>query len=276
MVASIKKTIARSSKQSGTLALKYSERLWYCTTFIGQWAFSIYIVSFYLYSAITGNMSRWNTVLPQGHQAREFGNNVAVGMHVLISAYVMMAGILQLLPSLRTHHPRIHRLNGRTYLFTMSLVSLTGLHMVWTHGSALGRVGDISISINALMILVCAGFTLYFAVKRNFAQHWRWALRLFILGRGVWFFRILFSSWIEWHGKPVGFDPATFRGPQLNVLAYAQFVGPWLLVELYFWTTKQANGAKLCFAFILAVCSTITAFGVFTATMILWWPRITS
>ncbi|QXP44925.1 hypothetical protein FM038_25960 [Shewanella eurypsychrophilus] len=61
-----------------------------------------------------------------------------------------------------------------------------------------------------------------------------WAIRLFIVMGGVWFFRIGLMLWLMIHQAPVGFDPKTFEGPFLSFLGFAQYLIPLAVAQLYF------------------------------------------
>lgn len=64
------------------------------------------------------------------------------------------------------------------------------------------------------------------ACDRRFDSHRRWALRLFLVVGGVWFFGIGLLASIVANQCPVGFNPNPFSGPFLSVLSFAQFLLP--------------------------------------------------
>ncbi len=114
------------------------------------------------------------------------------------------------MPWVRRRAPAFHRWNGRLYLLTALTISAAGLYIVWFRGS-IGDLGQhLGISLNAVLILVCASFALRHAIARNIAVHRRWALRLFLVVSGVWFFRIGLMAWLIVNHGPVGFDMKTF------------------------------------------------------------------
>jgi len=83
--------------------------------------------------------------------------------------------------------------------------------------------------------------------------------------------------WMLIHQKPVGFDPATFQGPFLTFLSFAQYLLPLFFLELYFWAKELAGQAgKVVTAVLIAVLAIATAVGIFGATMGLWLPPLTS
>jgi hypothetical protein len=85
---------------SATKALKVSAVIWYVAAVIGLWAFGYYIVGLYGVGVATGDLERWNTVLPDGHGyvVGDWVGNLALGGHLLMAAVVTFGGVLQLIP----------------------------------------------------------------------------------------------------------------------------------------------------------------------------------
>ena len=76
--------------------------------------------------------------------------------------------------------------------------------------------------------------------------------------------------WLIIWQAPVGFDPKTFTGPFVYTLAFAQFLLPLAVLELYL----RARGRSMALAVTLGLLSLATAGGIFGATMGLWLPRV--
>jgi hypothetical protein len=255
--------------------LKAAATSWFIVAILGQCVFVAYVIGFYGRSAINGRFEEWNEVLPHGHVAGDTVGNVVVSLHLLFAVVVIVGGVLQLIPQVRRIAPAFHRWNGRVYLSSVLVMGIGGLVMVWTRGA----VGDLSqhvaISINALLIIGFAGMALHHARARRIDLHRRWALRLFLAVSGVWFFRVGLMAWIVANQGPVGFDPDTFQGPFLTVLAFAQYLLPLAVLELYF--RAQASGsarARIAMAAGLGAATLVTATGVAAASAIMWLPRL--
>ena len=123
--------------------------------------------------------------------------------------------------------------------------------------------------------MLCASMALRHAVARDFVRHRRWALRLFLVVSGVWFFRVgvMLSGLI--FGGPFGYDPSTFRGPMLTTIGFAQTLLPLGVLELYLYARDRAgSGARIAVAALLIVLSVATAAGIAGATRSMWLPRI--
>jgi hypothetical protein len=147
--------------------------------------------------------------------------------------------------------------------------------MVWTRGTVGGPAQAVAISINALLIMLCAVMTLRHALARQFDVHRRWALRLFLVVSGVWFFRIGLMFWIAVNQGPVGFDPHTFRGPALVALAFGQYLLPLAMLELYFRAQKSRSAAAQgIMAASLGMLTLVTAAGIAAAFMFMWLPML--
>ena len=109
---------------------------------------------------------------------------------------------------------------------------------------------------------------------RDFVNHRRWAMRLFLVMSGVWFFRVGLMLWLLIHQAPVGFDGETFTGPFLTALTFGQTLLPLLMLELYFYAQKRAGTqGRFAMAGLLALLTLATAAGIVGATLMMWSPR---
>lgn len=265
-------TLARPARAS---LLSRAAATWFVVAVVGQLMFVIYILSFYASSAIIGNFAAWNKILPRGHVAGDTMGNVAMAIHVLIAAIVTVGGCLQLIPALRARFPAFHRWNGRLYLVTVVTASLTGLLLVWTRSGVNSFWQHMTISINAVLILVAAWYSVRHAMAGEIAAHRRWALRLFMLVSGSWFFRVILMFWIAINAGPAGFDPATFTGPALVVIGFMQYLLPLAVLEIYFAAQQSGDGrARTGTAVLLFILTAAMAVGIAVATVGMWLPNI--
>lgn len=256
-------------------ALTGAARLWFLVAVTGQLVFAFYIAVFYGRSAAQGNFAAWNKVMPHGHIPGDTMGNLAVAMHLFLAVMVIVGGAVQLVPQIRHRARAVHRWNGRIYIVAAFAISIGGLYMVWVRGS----VGDISqhvaISLNAALIMLCAAVALRHARARNLDLHRLWALRLFLVMSGVWFFRVGLMLWLFLNGGPAGFDPETFRGPFLTVLAFAQYLFPLVILEVYLRTRDRAGlPGRLVMATGLFLLTVAMGVGIFIAILGMWLPNI--
>ena len=256
-------------------ALKASVTLWFTVAVIGQLLFAYYVAALYGGAVVRGDPARWNSVAPHAHVPGDTAGNAAFGLHMLLAVIITAGGALQLIPLVRSRAPAFHRWNGRVYVLLAAVASLTGLYMVWARGT----VGDLSqhigVSLNGLLILLCAALAVRHARARDFARHRAWALRLFLVVNGVWFFRVGLMCWIFLHQGPAGFDPKTFTGPFLTFLSFAQFLVPLGVLQLYL-RARDGGGAAMRYAMAaaLTVLTAAMALGIFAAAAIMWLPRL--
>lgn len=257
-------------------ALKAAARFWFAVTLAGQWIFACYVAVYFGSRVLRNGLAGLaETHLPNGYIPGDTIGNLAVAAHVFMAALILVAGPLQLIPQIRTRAPAFHHWNGRLYLLAVFTASAGGLYMVWTRGSISGLLGDVTITINAVLILVFAALALRHAIARDIRTHRRWALRLFLVASGVWFFRVGLMLWLLIHQAPVGFDPETFRGPFLSFLGFAQFLLPLAVLELYFHARDRAGAAgRFAVAGALAVLTVAMGAGIFAAAAGMWLPRI--
>ncbi len=255
--------------------LKWAGRTWFVVMALGQFAFLAYLLAVYGGAAWLGDWPRWNQTMPHAYVAGDAaGNGVAV-IHILFAAFITLAGIVQLVPQIRARFPVFHRWTGRTYLVAVVLASAGGLYLLWGRGTVGGVSTQIGMSVNALLIWLCAFMALQHARARDFTQHRRWALRLFLCANAVWFFRVILMFWIMVNRGPVGFDPHTLEGPFITFLAFAQYLLPLALLEVYL-RAQDVRGVarKLAAAGTVFVGTLAMGVGVFAAAAFMWWPRM--
>jgi hypothetical protein len=250
-------------------ALKWAVRSCFAVIALGQLLFVIHIVSFYGRATLAGDFARWNKALPSpGYTPGDRVGNAAVGIHLMVAAIITSLGLLQLAPRIRNRFPVFHRWSGRVYVAMAFLASGSALYLQMVrHSGVANAIEHIGIEINAVLIMLCAGLALRYALARQFDTHRRWALRLFMVVSGVWFFRAGLFFWIAINHGPVGFDPDTFRGPALTALSFLQYILPLTVLELYLRTRDRAGQARrLAMAAILLVLTVAMGIGIFGVT----------
>jgi uncharacterized membrane protein len=254
-------------------ALKAATRFWFVVTVVGQLVFAFTVASFYALTALRGDYHKWN--FTNGYVPGLSMGNTAVVMHVASAVIIMLAGAVQLVPQVRNRFPVFHRWNGRIYMLTAVTLSVAGLYMTWIRGS----VGDLSVhlgsTLNAVLIWLCGGMALRYALARDFKTHRGWALRFFLVVSASWFFRIgFFLSFLVFKG-PFGFDPTTFRGPFLTFMTFAQYLIPLAVLEIYL-RAQDRPGAlrRMATAGMLFVLTFVMGAGLFAVATAAWVPQV--
>lgn len=256
-------------------ALARAGQTWFIVAATGQLIFAWYMAALYGMSALRGDWATWNKVMPRGWNEGDTVGNVAIVVHLLLALIVTLAGLAQLVPAIRRAAPQVHRWTGRVYIASAFGIAFGSMYLMWVRGA----VGDFSqhvgSTLNAILLVVFAAIALRHARSRNLALHRQWALRLFMVMNGVWFFRLGLLLWLMIHQQPVGFNPKTFTGPFLTFLVFAQTLLPLAALELYFRAQRSAVAARKWFAAaVIAALTVATAGGIVGATMGLWLPRL--
>jgi uncharacterized membrane protein len=265
----------RQMQSRARAALRMAAMAWFATAVLGQGMFAVYVVGFYGRAAAHGHPERWNDVLAVGYVSGDTVGNLVLASHLLLALAVTAGGLLQLVPAIRSRWPRFHRWNGRVFVVSAVAGALGGLYMIWTRDVVGDAWQDTGMTVLALLIVGCAALAWRDARARRLESHRRWALRLFLVANGGWFFRIGMMFWLVVNQAPVGFDPKTFTGPFLNVLVFAQFVLPLCALEAYLRAQKSSSGwTQGVVASTLGVLALVTATGVAAATAMLWWPHL--
>lgn len=254
--------------------LKASGVLWFAIACAGQLLFAFYIVVYYGGSTLRGELSAWNDIMPYGLMEGDPDGNAALGAHLLLAAVITALGPLQLIPWIRSAAPVFHRWNGRIYFLSGMIAAAAGAYLTWTRGALGGVVNQISITGDAIAILICGVMAVRFAMARDFERHRRWATRFFLVMSGVWFFRLMLMGWIVANGAPVGVGDE-LNGPVAYAIGFAQYLVPLAVYEAY-WRARDLGGAasRVIAAGLMLVATAATGFGVFAAAMGMWLPRL--
>lgn len=256
-------------------ALKAAVRFWIAVVVIGQLLFATTIASFYGIAATRGNFQAWNRFMARGYVPGDKAGYLAVGVHIASAVVIIFSGMLQMVPQIRNRFPVFHRWNGRVYVVTAFSISLAGLFMMWMRGSAGDVWQHLGTSLMAVLIMVCAVMAARYAMARDFKTHRRWALRMYLVVSASLFIRAgIFLSLLVNRG-PFGFDAATFSGPFLTFISFAQYLFPLAVLELYFRVQEHPGSARrMGMAAGLFVLSLGLAAGLFAVSLAVWVPEV--
>lgn len=255
-------------------ALSLAAVTWFVTAVLGQWAFIAYIIAMHLPPTLRGDFLALNEK-PHvvGWVPGDTLGNVQLLTHVFVAAVVTFAGILQLVPTLRRRWPALHRWNGRLFLVTALVATLTGLYLEWFRGAHLNTASSISTTLNGVLILVFIALAWRYALARDFASHRRHALRAWLLVNGVWFLRIgiMFAGLAL---TPLGIE-INYTGAVFITVSYLSWLLPLTIVELYLRAERSGRPTfKYGIAALLLVLALATAIASAAAVAFMWWPRM--
>lgn len=256
--------------------LNASATTWFLTAVFGQWFFAYYIMIFYGGNAVQGNWAAWSSRMIHGIIEGDMIGNIAVLTHILLAFVVSFCGPLQFIPQIRTRFPLFHRVNGRLYIITSLVISVAAIYMIWNREAIIGGImGQIGTSLNGVLVIICAIMTVRFAIARKISIHRRWALRLFIMVSGVWFFRVIRGFWIFVNDGTSPGTNGTLTGPFDLVLNFAGYLVPLLILECFFRIRDKGQAtAQYVMAGTLLVLTMAMALGIYSAAHIFWLPNL--
>ena len=245
-------------------ALRMSATAWFLPAMIGQWFFAYHVAAVYIRTAFAGDFLAWNDRLFVGIVAGDTPGNIALAAHLFIAFVITIGGTLQLIPQIRNRAPAFHRWNGRIYIGLAFVTSLAGLYMIWTRDTFGGiLINDISVSLNAVLIMIFAAITLRYAMARQINVHRRWALRTFIAVSGVWFVRVTYAFLGILLGEMPG-DTDNMTGPTNILIGFASYLLPLAILELYFLAKRDPNVmVKFGTSALVLVAAGATSIGVY-------------
>jgi len=256
-------------------SLRVAARTWFVVALVGQFAFGLSVAAFYGLTALRGDFQAWNKILANGYQAGATMGNAALAGHILFATVISIAGALQLIPGIRNRFPAFHRWNGRMFVLAAFTQAITGIYLTLSGRRLVGDVTQHAVSVlGAVLIMVCAGMALRYAMARDFTTHRRWALRLFLVASASWFFRLGFFLTLVVFG-PIGFDQTTFSGPLLTFWTFAQYLLPLGALELYL-RAQDRPGAlrRMATAGVLFVLTLAMGAGIAAVTIGSWAPNV--
>jgi uncharacterized membrane protein len=256
-------------------ALKATTRLLFLVILIGQLVFAFTVASFYGMPAARGDLQAWNRSITQGHVPGDTIGNLAVAMHLASAVIIILAGLMQLVPQIRQRAPSLHRWTGRLYIAAAFSISIAGLYMLWVHGTVGDLAQHLGVSLQAVLIMLCAVMALRHALARDFKTHRRWALRLYLVVSASLFIRAALFLSLLINRAPFGFDPTTGAGPFLTFISYAQYLLPLAVLELYL-RIQERGGApgRLAMAGGLLVLTVGLGAGLLAVSAAIWVPKI--
>lgn len=267
-------TTATSERVADRL-LKSAAVFWFLIAAAGQWLFVVFILGFYGAPTLTGNFAAWdkNELLTHGYVKGDTVGNLAFAAHVILAAILTFGGTLQLVPQIRARAISFHRWNGRLFILTAFVISLTGLLLHATRDNILDHL---AITLNAVLIMYCAGQTIGYALAGDIAAHRRWALRTFIVVNGVWFLRVGVFGWMTVKVGLLG-GPDDSDSNFFAFWSYGSYLVPLALLELYL-LAQTSRGAlmKTGTALLLLMLAVGTAIGIVGVATIVWFPLLTT
>jgi len=254
--------------------LKIATISWFISVALSQLLFIIYIFRFYGGNALSNSLEVWNEMTIKGYISEDSMGNIVFASHLFFAVILLVAGLLQLVPWVRENAIKFHRYSGRVYIFTAVLLSLGGLYLIWVREAFLSLNGALAITLNAFLILGFSYATIQAARSGKIKSHRKWALRTFMVESGVWFFRVGFMAWIVIN-QDAKWSTENLDGPFDIVWAYANYLLPLLVLELYFYMSEKPEKWKhYIMAAILFLSVVLIGVGTFGSYLMMWGPNM--
>lgn len=261
-------------KSFGEICLHWASILLVTTVWISAGLFGLYIIAFYAAEFFRGNMDQWNNILPGLYHRNEQGSTAAIGIHFAMGGIILILGSIQLIDSVRTRYPSVHRWLGRIYVTACIVAGLGGLVFILLTGTIGGLIMDIGFGIYGILMLIAGVQTYRHAVTRRLEEHRAWALRLYALAIGSWLYRMDYGFWY-FLTDAVGHNKA-FSGPFDRIMAFFFYVPNLLVAEIFIRKQQFKSSEILNFAsaFALILMTGFLMLGTYYFTKMYWGPAI--
>jgi hypothetical protein len=256
----------------GTLLL-WNTRLLFAVAWASGAIFATYILGFFGGTVLAGAGRRWNEALPGLYAADAPAATLAIGLHFMGGAILLLLGPLQLIGALRRAVPGLHRVFGRIYVVSAAIAGVGGLAFIIAKGTVGGPLMDVGFGLYGALMVWCAALTVVQARSGNFDRHRAWAIRLFALTVGSWLYRMEYGLWF----LVVGYLGRTsdFSGWFDAVMVFFFYLPNLVLAEAFI-RTNAANARPAIKIVAVALLMTATAFVVAvsaTFAAAVWFPR---
>jgi hypothetical protein len=258
-------------------ALHAAAAFWLGVLVVGEIIFAASTALFYGLTALRGDLHSWNKHLAHGYMPGDpMGNAMLVG-HLVAAVLITLSGAAQFIPAIRRRAPRLHRWNGRVFIVTACFLSLAGLYLVIARGTPTTPIQTFGTVVLGVLLIVCAGMAWRTALRRDFASHRRWALRLFLLTSSAIFIRTTISLVSVILAGAGTLDVTVIQGPVETAVIFGQYCVPLAVLELYFWSQTRGNApARLAMAGTLVVLTLVMGAGIGAASAAIFVPNIRS
>jgi len=167
-------------------------------------------------------------------------SNMSISTHMLFGAALTALAPLQLLLGWSRKWMKAHRIIGYVFTVAAILTSIGGFVYVGIHGTTGGTPMNIAFSVYGIFLLMATYQTIQFARQKAILKHNEWALRLFILAMGSWFYRICYGFYFTLDPSGSGHTD-NFDGWFDLIMNFGFFIPPLLLLEIYFYLNRRGK-----------------------------------
>lgn len=267
-------TAGRGLTTASRAALRWSGILLVTTVWLSAALFGLYILAFYAAALYENDMERWNGVLPRLYESGTRAATTGIGLHFAMGGIILVLGSIQLVDSIRTRFPAIHRWIGRLYVVSSVLAAVGGLVFIALKGTIGGTMMNIGFGLYGVLMLISAIQTYRSAVARELEKHRIWALRLYALAIGSWLYRMDYGFWLML-ADGMG-HTRSFSGPFDHIMDFFFYLPNLLIVEVFSRArTYRASPLLRFLASLLLLAATgFLLIGTYYFTLYYWGPAI--
>lgn len=243
--------------------------VWISATFFG-----LYILFFYFAALLLNETSLWNKVLPDLFDTSTRTATLGIGLHFAAGGIILILGCIQLIESIRTRYPALHRWLGRLYVLSALLTAIGGLVFIMVKGTIGGTIMDAAFAGYGILMFGAAVQTIRYARAGQYEQHRAWAIRLFALAIGSWLYRMDYGFWFLFTDG-LG-HTSDFHGPFDYFMDFWFYLPNLLVAEIFIGrrAALRSDMAKFGAIVLLFSASAFLLLATYYFTAKLWWPAV--
>lgn len=250
---SIQTTTTEEQKQTRYLII---------ATWIASVLFGLYAAVHYIWPAIVNdNWEVWDSTDPGLYRRGCTMPNILMVIHLTGGVYLMFAGPIQLIPSIRNRNINLHRWVGRFYILAAVTASAFALSFCLTYSNGRDNphenAGNVILGISAF---TCAIQSYRYIKKNNIEEHKIWSYRLYAVVLGA----LLYRLYVAIYWGLVLYTPLPFSTALNNSIFYLMALPNLAIVELIrnkkLYPIQNLNLMKICTVFITVASALIFFF----------------
>ena len=183
------------------------------------WACVIFFSSYYIYE----NCLRYFVFTPKNYHFDFFWTRKYwVFIHVIFGMLATIVSPFQFITYIRKRHLQIHKLLGRTYVYSIFISSVTSFYLCATTPENIWYALGLSGFTAAWLLTAVMG--MMSAVRGRLIQHKAWMIRSFVVTVGFSLSRLLEDMIVHAHAE-------VNRVERLTVLSWVSWIVPLIITE---------------------------------------------
>jgi hypothetical protein len=229
-------TIRAAQTEQGTVALRWTGRIFYLAALVGMGIFGTYIV-LRAAGVTSRNFHQWHELLDSApiRSAAGWAASLGIGVHYFMGVVLVLAWPILFSTRIRTRHHLVHRWTGRVYVSAGLLAGVGGMSFILARHE--GSAPHVAFALWGSVMMLSSVMAYVHARAKRFDLHRAWAIRLFAMVLGSWVFDLEYRAWEDMTGG-AGMGSAESPGWFDYAINYLFFV-PNLLVAEFFIRNKH-------------------------------------